>query len=242
MANFRTHITTSCSLGVVYAGTGFVLGMPLTSCLIAGGLCGLAGMLPDLDSDSGVPVRETVSFASAIIPILMIDRFHHMGLTTEEMILAAATVYLLIRFGLANLFKRYTVHRGMWHSIPAALTASVIGYLLCTCHDEIVHFYKAGAVFVGFMSHLVLDEFYSLQVKRGKLRVKRSFGTALKLWSPRSMWANISTYGKLLLLVALAFGDTHYLRHYMEKYQDRIHTARQNFEHKLDEHRARWLR
>lgn len=241
MANFRTHITTSCSVGVLYAGAGFALGLPLTSCLIAGGLCGLAGMLPDLDSDSGVPVRETMSFAAAIAPILMIDRFQHMGLSTEETILAAATVYLLIRFGLASAFKRYTVHRGMWHSIPAALIASVIGYLLCTCHDEIAHIYKAGGVFVGFMSHLILDEFYSLQVRRGRLRIKRSFGTALKMWSP-DPWANFSTYAKLILLVALAFGDTHYLRHYVDQYQDQIRTAREQLEQRIDAHRAHWVR
>lgn len=241
MANFRTHIGTSCTVGVAYAAGGFAVGLPLTSCLIAGGLCGLAGMLPDLDSDSGVPVRETMSFAAAIAPILMIDRFQHLGLSTEEIILAAATVYLLIRFGLANLFKRYTVHRGMWHSIPAALIASVMGYLLCTCHDEVVHVYKAGGVFLGFMSHLLLDEFYSLQVRRGRLRIKRSFGTALKMWS-KDPWANISTYAKLVLLIGLAFGDTHYLRHYVEKYQHRIRTAREELKQQIDEHRAHWVR
>ena len=36
--------------------------------------------------------------------------------------------------------------------------------------------------------------------------MKRSFGTAIKLWG-NNRWANVSTYGKLLLLLSLAFSD-----------------------------------
>jgi membrane-bound metal-dependent hydrolase YbcI (DUF457 family) len=226
MAGFRAHITTSGLLGVAYAGAGYALGIPYPSCVIAGGLCGLAGMLPDLDSDSGVPVRETTSLAAAVVPLLMIDRFQHMGLTTEEIVLAAAGIYLLIRFGVASIFKLYTVHRGMWHSLPAAFTAALLGYLACSSEYQVVQIYKAGGVFLGFVSHLVLDELNSLEVRRGRLRIKRSFGTALKLWS-RSTWANVSTYGKLLILMMLVFGDRQYFRQHFDQYEHKIHAARQ---------------
>lgn len=222
MADFKTHITTSTALGCVYAGAGHALGFPLASSLVAGGLCSVAGMLPDLDSDSGVPVRETSSFVAAIVPVLMLERFEHMGLTHEEIVLAGGGLYLLIRYGLTALFKKYTVHRGMWHSVPAALTAAVVGYLICGCHDQAIRFYKAGAMFLGFMSHLWLDELYSFQVRRGKLRIKRSFGTALKFWS-NSAWANFSTYAKLILLLFLAFGDTRYFAPYFDEYEHKIH-------------------
>ncbi|MBM3998442.1 MAG: metal-dependent hydrolase [Planctomycetes bacterium] len=225
MADFKTHIATSSALGLVYAGAGHALGIPLTSSLIAGGLCGLAGMLPDLDSDSGIPVRETASFTAALAPVLMMERFEHLGLSREEMVLAFGGSYLAIRFGLAEIFKRYTVHRGMWHSLPAALIVAVIGYLLCGCHDPLIRFYKAGALFVGFVSHLWLDELHSVQVRRGKLRVKKSLGTAMKLWGDNS-WANFSTYAKLVVLVFLAFGDTRYFTRYFGEYEHRIeHTA-----------------
>ena len=38
-----------------------------------------------------------------------------------------AATYLLVRFGVSELFKRITVHRGMYHSIPAMLIAGLAG-------------------------------------------------------------------------------------------------------------------
>ena len=226
MADFQTHITTSTVLGVGYGAVGFHYGVPPESCLLAAGLCSLAGMLPDLDSDSGRPLRETIGFCAAVVPMLMIDRFQHLGLTAESMVLAGGLIYIAIRFGVAEVFKRYTVHRGMWHSIPAAATAALLGFLVCSCEDERVRWFKSGAVFLGFMSHLVLDEYYSFEVKRGRLRVKRSFGTALKMWSTRSLWANISTYGKLVVVGLLAVGDPILMENLESHGTEVHHTAR----------------
>jgi hypothetical protein len=227
MSNFQTHITASSVLGVAYGVVGLVIGIPITSAVIGGGLCSLAGMLPDLDSGSGIPVRETTNLAAAITPILLLDRFATMGLGHEQMVVAAGGVYLFIRFGVARSFKNYTVHRGMWHSVPAAVIAATFGFMLCSCHSSYLQWYKAIAVFLGFMSHLVLDELNSLEVKRGRLRIKKSFGTAIKFWSRRSLWANVSTYGKLILVLALAFGDRMYYEAFIDKNRDRIRVARE---------------
>ncbi|MBW3596821.1 MAG: hypothetical protein KY475_06040, partial [Planctomycetes bacterium] len=40
----------------------------------------------------------------------------------------------------------------------------------------------------------------------GRIRLKSSFGTAVKFWG-KSLWGNVSTYGKLLAMVALTMGD-----------------------------------
>ena len=129
MADFRTHITTSCVLGVGYGVAGlYYLHLPPTTCALAAGLCGLSGMLPDLDSDSGIPVRETLGFVAAMVPMLMIERWQSLGLSHESMAVAGILTYLMIRFGIGGLFKRYTVHRGMWHSIPAAASAGLLAF------------------------------------------------------------------------------------------------------------------
>src|SRR5262245_32810478 len=51
MAGFKTHVTTSSVLGVGYGVAGFYYlgGEHLPSCVLATGLCGVSGMLPDLD-------------------------------------------------------------------------------------------------------------------------------------------------------------------------------------------------
>jgi membrane-bound metal-dependent hydrolase YbcI (DUF457 family) len=207
MADFKTHITVSTSLGVAYGTAAyFLFDVPPTTCIVAGGLCSISGMLPDLDSDSGVPVREMISLLGAVIPMLMIDRFRHFGWSPEGMACAAIVIYCIVRFGAAEIFKRYTVHRGMWHSIPACLTATLLAFLIVSGEDFFARAFKSLAVCLGFMSHLVLDEIWSFQVGLGGVRVKKSFGTALKFYS-KSMWANLSAYAKLIVVALLAFGD-----------------------------------
>jgi hypothetical protein len=101
----------------------------------------------------------------------------------------------------------------MWHSIPAALTAAMIAALIVSGAEFEQRLFKIVAVLLGYLTHLTLDEIYSVEAKRGRIRLKKSFGTALKFWS-NSRWANISTYAKLILFGALAIGDPVYTQHF----------------------------
>jgi membrane-bound metal-dependent hydrolase YbcI (DUF457 family) len=214
MAGFKTHITTSSLLGVGYTGAGLYLGLPIESSLIAGGLCGIGGMLPDIDSDSGIPFRESMGFAAAIVPILMLDRFRELGLNHQQMVLLCGAMYLFVRFGIARLLARYTVHRGMFHSLPAALTFTGVAFLLTGDSTNLqLRYFTASGVFLGVMSHLLLDEMYAVEWQGGRWRFKKSFGTALKLWG-KSGWANVSTYGKLTIVVLMILGEPMVMERY----------------------------
>jgi hypothetical protein len=207
MADYKTHLTTSTVLGIGYGIAGyFYWHLPVETCVLAGGLCSVSGMLPDLDSDSGRPVQEMTGFAAAVIPMLMLERFRDFGWSHETMTLAACGIYVVVRFGVAELFKRYTVHRGMWHSIPACLVCGLLTFLIVAGQDLGIRMFKSGAVMAGFMSHLVLDELWSFSLRSGRLNIKRSFGTALKFWG-RDRWANFSVYAKLAIVGVLAVGD-----------------------------------
>lgn len=193
-------------MGVGYGYWGVATqSMSLENGILAGGLCAVSGMLPDLDSDSGIPLRETSMFVASIAPMLMIDRFRDLGLSHESMALAAMLVYIGIRFVAVEFFKRYTVHRGMWHSIPAAFSAGLVAYLVMPSPSESIRVYKSMAVILGFVVHLCMDEIWSIDVSRG-FRLKKSFGTALKFYSSSTL-ANVSVYAKLVLLLILARGD-----------------------------------
>jgi hypothetical protein len=214
MAGFKAHITTSTVVGVGYGiGGYFYLQAPLETCVLAGGLCSVSGMLPDLDSDSGTPVREMSCFAAAVVPMLMLERFQTWGMSREMIVVAAALIYLVIRFGLVGLFKRYTVHRGMWHSVPACLTCGLIAFLIVSGDDLTIRIFKAAGVSLGFLSHLLLDELWSLSVRSGRLNIKKSSGTAMKFWG-KDNWANFSTYAKLVVLAGLAVGDPMLMAHF----------------------------
>ncbi len=100
MADFKTHIAVSTAVGVAYGYVGFVrYDFPLESCILAGGLCSVSGMLPDLDSDSGVPIREATSLAAAVVPMLLVDRLRNLICRPKEWCLPQG--YL----------PRYPIHR-----------------------------------------------------------------------------------------------------------------------------------
>ena len=207
MAGFKTHISVSTTVGIGYGSLVYAtFHVPAETCIVAGGLCSVAGILPDVDSESGQTVREITAFSACVVPLLLMEQLQAFQLSNEAMVVLGGSLYILIRFGLAELIARTTVHRGMWHSIPAAVIASLVASWLCNCPDLFPRFFKASAVFLGFMTHLLLDEYYSFELKRGRLRIKKSLGTAMKMFG-KGIWANTFTYGLLIYLGFLTLGD-----------------------------------
>src|SRR5436305_6599753 len=124
MAGSRTHITVSTAYGIANGGIAVQpLGFSTEAGLLAAGVTAVGGMLPDLDSDSGIPVRELFGLAAAVIPLLLMRRMMHAHMTTEAILASMLFAYVLIRYGAANVFKQFTVHRGLFHSVPAMLVA-----------------------------------------------------------------------------------------------------------------------
>jgi hypothetical protein len=224
MAGFKTHITTSSLLGAAYGATAAVAyQVPLPACLLAGGLCGVSGMLPDLDSGPGVPLRESVAFAAAVVPMLLIDRFEQMHMAPESIVLAGGLLYLFIRFGVGRMLRKFTVHRGMFHSVPALAIVGELAFLICAHENPWMRAFNAGAVMLGFASHLVLDEIWSIDFSHARL--KSSFGTAIKFWGD-CWWANLATYANLILLAILIVQDPTISTQLSGQAQDVIATQR----------------
>ena len=116
-------------------------------------------------------------------------------------------MYLFLRFGLGPLLKKFTVHRGMFHSIPALIIAAMIAFLICDTGMTTVRFFKAGGVALGFFSHLLLDEIWSVNLRGNGPMVKKSFGTAIKFFGPTAA-GNSACYGILILISLLVVQDT----------------------------------
>jgi hypothetical protein len=208
MAAFRQHIAFSSLLGIGYVAVCKKLGIQWQDGVLAGGICGLAGMLPDLDSDSGRPVRELFGVLSIAAPLLLLHRLENAGFSVEETILFGAATYFFVRFGLGMLFKRLTVHRGMFHSLPAAIIAAEAVYLAHQSPDQKARLALAGGMFLGFLSHLVLDEIYSVDARGLRVRLKESAGSAIKLYSSSIIATGVAWLflGVLTYLVAIDRG------------------------------------
>jgi LexA-binding, inner membrane-associated putative hydrolase len=202
MASFAGHISFSSALGVAYGIAGaYYWQLDWGPALLGAGLTTIGGMLPDLDSDSGVPVREMFGLGAVLVPFLLLRRLMNLELTFEQLIVVMAGIYLFVRYGLSEIFKRITVHRGIFHSIPAMLIAGLTIFILYHSPDVSLRIYLALGTMIGFLSHLVLDELYSVDFSGASLRLNQFAGSALKLYS-QSWPVTVSAY---LLLACLTF-------------------------------------
>lgn len=203
MAGYRTHIAVSGLLGAGYCVLSVtVAGFSAVHGALAGFLAGIAGMLPDLDSDSGRPVRELFGLVAAVAPLVLMQRLETWGGGRDAALLLAVLLYLAIRYGASGLLKMVTVHRGMFHSIPALLIAAELTFLAYASQSISVRLLMALAVALGFGSHLLLDELHSMTWDGTLPRLKASAGSALKLAGP-AWGANIVAYG---LMFTLGYG------------------------------------
>jgi len=188
MANFKTHITLAAGASIaataVCAQTGMI---DHTQALILIALGTLAGILPDIDSDHSVPTRFIFNLLSAAVAVAAL--FALQGQVNLIYLLAISLFSaLFVRYIAYALFAGITEHRGLFHSLPAALLfglASVsIGIHVLGWH---LHFAWLAATFVsgGYLLHLTLDEIYSVNFMGSTL--KKSFGSALTIFT-RSSW------------------------------------------------------
>lgn len=186
MAAFCEHVIFSSGLGVVYGATAWYgLGFTPVQATLSAVMTGVAGMLPDLDLDHGRPAQELFGLLAGVAPLLLVGRvlqWLHLPNDREMVMLGMVVLYVLIRYVLSRVIPHLSVHRGMFHSIPALLIAAELAYLTYPTTVIRVKLLVAAGVALGFFSHLLLDEIYSVELNGVKVGLKKSSGTALKMF------------------------------------------------------------
>jgi membrane-bound metal-dependent hydrolase YbcI (DUF457 family) len=206
MASYRGHLSFAAPLAAAYGALGvWQWDFDWGDVGLAAGLVTAGGLAPDLDSDSGVPVRELFNLAAVVGALLVYARLRH-GLNHEQAIVVAGLIFLFIRYPLSQLFKWATVHRGMFHSLPAMCIAGLGLYLLLPGRDLPQRYYLAGAIMLGYLSHLVLDELYAVDLSGLIIKTNQFAGSALKFFSKSAM-ANCICYGILTGLVWVSYQE-----------------------------------
>jgi membrane-bound metal-dependent hydrolase YbcI (DUF457 family) len=164
----------------------------------------VGGLLPDIDSDNSVSVRLLFTFIATVISFLVMFK-QQADNTLIELFLVWVGSFAFIKFFLFSLFTKVTVHRGIIHSIPASV---LFGFITTILLYRIFHFndfvaWMAGLfVFGGCISHLLLDELYSLNLAGSG--PKKSAGTAFKFGSTGDFKSTAFIY----LIIALLFVAT----------------------------------
>src|SRR5947208_13615387 len=111
MASYQGHLMFSSVLGASYGSIGVLkLNMDWGPVFLGAGVTTVGGLLPDLDSDSGVPVRELFGLAAVAVPVLLFNRLSQIhvnghAFSSEEILVLLGGVYLFIRFLLSALCK-----------------------------------------------------------------------------------------------------------------------------------------
>ncbi len=186
MANYATHI----AVGTVVSGAlaTLTVGADIIGpeSIMAVTLAGVAGsVLPDIDlrdSRASVILFSGIAvFASFCVLFVNADRY-----SIAELWILWLGSMVVVRYGIHALFHRFSVHRGTWHSLLAGLlwagVTAILFHNLLGLHEGVA-WLGGGFMFVGYLTHLVLDEIYSVDFMGNRL--KASFGSALKFVDTR---------------------------------------------------------
>ena len=132
MGNYHQHLVFGYLVALVTGVTGyFLLGFDPVYCILACMLGTFAAILPDLDHDQSTPLKEVFNVAAAIVPFIIFTVLMQQGFTDMVYLTAIfGGAYLFIRIVAIFIFKKLTVHRGMFHSVPAIIIVGQIIYLI----------------------------------------------------------------------------------------------------------------
>lgn len=182
MANFNTHLSVAAvgsgMLATLCLQIGFV---DAKDAILLASMGVLGGILPDVDLHYSHPSRILFSMLGIVAAFLWIFSVEN-HFSILQLWGAGFGIYLFVRYPFWAFFQKITVHRGSIHSIAAALLFALIVTSLAFHvfgKASFVSWLTGTFIFLGFILHLLLDEIYSVDFMGHRL--KRSFGTALKL-------------------------------------------------------------
>lgn len=199
MANFSTHLSGAALVGTV-ASTSLMAGGVVsgTEALMCLSIVCLGGIAPDMDADNSDALHIIFSLVALILGIaIALLTVSSLGIIASLLLLAITAIG--VRFFVIVPFKALTVHRGVMHSIPFAL---LTGALICSglyhfAGLSLLYSWVIGGLFtLGYLTHLCLDEFFAIEWRA--FRIKRSFGTALSIFSTKGWQWYVLVYGLLI--------------------------------------------
>jgi hypothetical protein len=187
MANFPTHIVVGTivagSLATLTLAADVIAPENLVAVTLAGSL---GSVLPDIDLKDSRPSRALFAGLAVFFSFALLFHFAP-RLSIAEMWILWLGSLLFVRYGLHTTFHRLTNHRGVWHSwiagIASAFATVIIFYYVFDRPDGVA-WLAGGFLLIGFLTHLILDEIYSVDVLGN--HIKKSFGTAFKPFDTRN--------------------------------------------------------
>ncbi|MEM7774759.1 MAG: metal-dependent hydrolase [Pseudomonadota bacterium] len=212
MANFATHIGVGTVVSGGLATLTLAADVISPESLMAVTMAGVLGsILPDIDLKESRASRAFFSglaffFAFCVMMMLAAD------VSIAEIWILVPVVFLGVRYGLEAVFHRFSYHRGIWHSITAGLLfwflTTIVFNSILGMHPGVA-WLAGGFLFVGYITHLILDEAFSVDLM--DRRLKLSFGSAFKLIDGRHRGESAAVICAAVLAFWLAPSSTYFV-------------------------------
>lgn len=213
MANFNTHFNVAAiSTGLTSAALLSAEHININSALWLWCLGTIGGLLPDVDADNSTSLDIIFNIFSVVAVLMALhyitgENFREIHFI--ELLAIPLGVYGIIKWLIRPLFEKITVHRGSCHSLLflllCALLTMQITWIFTDSYltkSSLHAWLSGGFILFGGLIHLLLDELYSVELSN--LRVKRSFGTALKIADFRNKSATLVMLAAIFALSYIA--------------------------------------
>ncbi|MBR2105603.1 MAG: metal-dependent hydrolase [Bacteroidales bacterium] len=201
MADFKTHVSVGAATGFAVAIVSYNWNLIPNAymAVIVFFATVIGSFLPDMDSDSGLPLKIIFTVYAYFMAAITLYWMHMAGANLPlKIFVPAASWFFVIKY-LRELFRKNTTHRGIFHSTPVWIAVFLISLFVASTTRLSLReqFVIAFAVSTGYFCHLALDELWSFnvisegmfgekkytfdQLIHKKFGRKKSSGTALDL-------------------------------------------------------------
>jgi len=221
LASFEQHINVAVvatGLAIVPLHTAGLL--DVSQSLIALSLGVFGTMLPDLDSNQSKPTQIVFKMLSIFLPLIVLLSIPNL-LSIFTIIGVWVVSSVTLHYIFFKTFLSITSHRGLFHSVPMGIFLAQVTILIFynfSSADKTFSIFAGFFILYGFLIHLLLDEVFSIDVFG--MEIKRSFGSALKLYAKNNILGTFLLYALIVTLHhTINFNDSLYIELYENIYE-----------------------
>jgi membrane-bound metal-dependent hydrolase YbcI (DUF457 family) len=188
LPNFNCHLGVSAlssAVLVAYGEAAYGLGYSTSALAFLAGVTG--GILPDLDSDTSIPLRFAgiiggLGAAAAVVGFGTANTtWFYRPWQPSSVALAAMAAFLLFNAIVVIFIKKFTVHRGLFHSLPVPFFYAGLFALLVTSQGRKTVMAVWILAAVGVLIHLLMDAIKDFSFKPLKLATS-DISASTRLW------------------------------------------------------------